>query len=46
MNDVGSIVQSLRDHSHFIHGVAWDPLNEYLATQSTDRYIYMHSFIT
>jgi chromatin assembly factor 1 subunit B len=28
----------VKDHSHFVQGVAWDPLNEFLATQSSDRY--------
>ncbi len=27
----------LRDHSHYVQGVAWDPLNQMLATQSVDR---------
>lgn len=33
----GSCVHQIQDHSHFVQGVAWDPLNEYLATQSSDR---------
>lgn len=28
---------ALREHSHNVQGVAWDPLNEYIATQSSDR---------
>lgn len=28
----------LRDHKGFVQGVAWDPLNKYLATLSTDRH--------
>lgn len=31
-------VQVLKDHTHFVQGVAWDPLGEYLATQSSDRW--------
>jgi hypothetical protein len=34
---IGSCVHQIQDHSHFVQGVAWDPLNEYLATQSSDR---------
>lgn len=25
------------EHSHYVQGVAWDPLGQYLATQSSDR---------
>ncbi|CAG9800868.1 unnamed protein product [Chironomus riparius] len=28
----------IRDHKGFVQGVAWDPLNKYLATLSTDRH--------
>lgn len=28
----------LRDHKGFVQGVAWDPLNKFLATLSTDRH--------
>lgn len=28
----------IRDHKGFVQGVAWDPLNKYLATLSTDRF--------
>lgn len=31
-------VAIIRDHKGFVQGVAWDPLNNYLATLSTDRY--------
>ena len=34
---IGSCVHQIQDHSHFVQGVSWDPLNEYLATQSSDR---------
>ena len=27
----------LNDHKSFVQGVAWDPLNEFVATLSTDR---------
>ncbi|KAI8818420.1 WD40-repeat-containing domain protein [Fimicolochytrium jonesii] len=30
-------IQVLTDHGHFVQGVAWDPLGQYLATQSSDR---------
>lgn len=28
----------LADHKGFVQGVAWDPLNKYAATLSSDRY--------
>ena len=30
-------VKVLKDHQHFVQGVAWDPLDQFLATQSSDR---------
>ncbi|KAI9033246.1 WD40 repeat-like protein [Hyaloraphidium curvatum] len=33
----GKCIQVVKDHSHFVQGVAWDPLGEYIATQSSDR---------
>jgi len=34
----GQRVKTSKDHSHFVQGVAWDPFNVFLATQSSDRY--------
>lgn len=34
---IGECVYAFREHTHFVQGVAWDPLNEYIATQSSDR---------
>lgn len=34
----GKSVAILSDHKGFVQGVAWDPLNQYLATLATDRY--------
>lgn len=34
----GKSMSILSDHKGFVQGVAWDPLNQYLATLSTDRY--------
>lgn len=33
----GQRSKTAKEHSHFVQGVAWDPLNVYLATQSSDR---------
>lgn len=29
----------LSDHKGFVQGVAWDPLNKYVATLSSDRWV-------
>ena len=31
------VAASIRDHSHFVLGVGWDPLDEYVVTVSSDR---------
>ena len=36
-DNVGECVFALREHAHNVQGVTWDPLNEYIATQSSDR---------
>nr|ODN96109.1 chromatin assembly factor 1 subunit B [Cryptococcus depauperatus CBS 7855] len=40
----GECVYALREHSHNVQGVSWDPLNEYIATQSSDRSVHVNSF--
>lgn len=39
----GTIVRQIAEHSHYVQGVAWDPLNEYVATQSSDRSVHVYS---
>lgn len=34
---IGKCIKTLKDHRHFVQGVTWDPLEECLATQSSDR---------
>lgn len=34
----GQLVHTISEHSHFVQGVAWDPLGRFIATQSSDRY--------
>jgi chromatin assembly factor 1 subunit B len=36
-------VHILKDHSHFVQGVAWDPLGYLLATQSSDRSVVIYN---
>lgn len=35
----GKYSSILTDHKGFVQGVAWDPLGQYVATASSDRYI-------
>lgn len=41
----GAVLREVSDHSHYIQGVAWDPLNLFLATQSSDRSVHIHHLI-
>lgn len=34
---LGRYIAMLDDHKGFVQGVAWDPLNKYTATLSSDR---------
>lgn len=33
----GDAAARFRDHKHFVQGVAWDPAQQYVVTQSADR---------
>ncbi|KAF3909536.1 hypothetical protein AA313_de0204681 [Arthrobotrys entomopaga] len=39
----GSVVRQIAEHSAYVQGVAWDPLNEYVATQSSDRSVHIYA---
>jgi chromatin assembly factor 1 subunit B len=39
-------VSEIAEHNHYVQGVAWDPLNEYIATQSSDRSMHVYSVST
>lgn len=43
---IGKCVCILREHNHFVQGVAWDPLGEYIATQSSDRSVCVYKVDT
>lgn len=43
---VGQMVRQIAEHSHYVQGVAWDPLNEFVATQSSDRSVHIYSLKT
>ncbi|GME28529.1 wd40 repeat-like protein [Neofusicoccum parvum] len=42
----GQIVRQIAEHSHYVQGVAWDPLNEFVATQSSDRSVHIYTLKT
>ena len=39
-------MSEIAEHNHYVQGVAWDPLNEYIATQSSDRSMHVYSVST
>lgn len=43
---IGALIRQIAEHSHYVQGVAWDPLNEYIATQSSDRSVHIYSLKT
>lgn len=43
---LGKCVYEIAEHSHYVQGVAWDPLNEYIATQSSDRSMHIYRIAT
>lgn len=45
-NIIGQMVRQIAEHSHYVQGVAWDPLNEFVATQSSDRSVHIYSLKT
>ncbi|KAM0335379.1 hypothetical protein ACHAQA_000424 [Verticillium albo-atrum] len=42
----GVLVRQIAEHSHYVQGVTWDPLNEFVATQSSDRSVHVYSLKT
>lgn len=43
---LGYLVRQIAEHSHYVQGVTWDPLNEFIATQSSDRSVHIYSLRT
>ena len=39
-------MRQIAEHQHYVQGVAWDPLNEYIATQSSDRSVHIYTLRT
>ena len=46
LKPTGKCVHEIVEHSHYVQGVAWDPLNEYIATQSSDRSMHVYRIST
>ena len=46
MPSLGKCVYEIAEHLHYVQGVAWDPLNEYIATQSSDRSMHIYRIAT
>eukprot|EP00906_Rhabdomonas_costata_P020557 RCo029942 len=42
----GKQLQKFTDHAHYVQGVAWDPLNVYAASQSSDRTVLAYVDVT
>lgn len=42
----GTLVRQIAEHSHYVQGVTWDPYDEYIATQSSDRSVHIYSLKT
>ncbi|GAA6014361.1 hypothetical protein JCM10207_005435 [Rhodosporidiobolus poonsookiae] len=40
----GSPLCKIADHGSYVQGVAWDPLEEFIATQSSDRSMHVYSY--
>lgn len=43
---IGRCVCEIAEHNHYVQGVAWDPMNEYIATQSSDRSMHIYKIST
>ncbi len=39
-------VHEIAEHNHYVQGVSWDPLNEYIATQSSDHSMHVYRINT
>ncbi|GAA5997435.1 hypothetical protein JCM5350_005654 [Sporobolomyces pararoseus] len=39
----GQAIHRIAEHTNYVQGVAWDPKNEFIATQSSDRSMHVYS---
>jgi chromatin assembly factor 1 subunit B len=42
----GQLIRQIAEHQNYVQGVAWDGLNEYIATQSSDRSVHIYTLMT
>ncbi|GAA5903901.1 hypothetical protein JCM6882_001344 [Rhodosporidiobolus microsporus] len=40
----GLALARIADHNNYVQGVAWDPLEKFIATQSSDRSMHVYSY--
>lgn len=38
-------IVNLKEHNHYVQGVSWDPLNEFIFSQSADRSVQIYKII-
>ncbi|SMN20500.1 similar to Saccharomyces cerevisiae YML102W CAC2 Component of the chromatin assembly complex (with Rlf2p and Msi1p) that assembles newly synthesized histones onto recently replicated DNA [Maudiozyma saulgeensis] len=36
---------NLKEHNHYVQGVSWDPMNQYIFSQSADRSVHIYKII-
>jgi chromatin assembly factor 1 subunit B len=41
---IETCIHVFADHTHYVQGVAWDPLGQYIATQSSDRSMAIYKY--
>lgn len=41
----GTVTREISEHQHYVQGVAWDPLNQFIATQSSDRAVHLYQIL-
>jgi chromatin assembly factor 1 subunit B len=46
LTTTGQLIRQIAEHQHYVQGVTWDPLNEYIATQSSDRSVHIYTLKT
>ncbi|KAK4049800.1 Chromatin assembly factor 1 subunit [Microbotryomycetes sp. JL201] len=39
----GQLIHTIAEHTNYVQGVAWDPFNQFIATQSSDRSMHVYS---
>ena len=42
--DIEMCLHVFADHTHYVQGVTWDPLGQFIATQSSDRSVAIYKY--